>query len=528
MAENETYDVAKMIDDANEMKRRIDKYDLATPMDNLGYYLVLSENSKASEASRLKEREDMEKNHLKIEEEAVDREKFANERYIGSGPRCNKLDIFAAFKKVFIFGYQRNGLSDEEKYAVLLNGDRLSPNLKFLGAVFNLVAMDWLDFQKDDMKYLGLLKARKDKILLTMCGACYPEQNSTLYEWVNSTDHSYVARGGMGGVPTQFVEKIKDDGMDVVQYTQRDLAHFNDNGRSVISGIISSKNKEAEVAKKQKIMPDFKKYVVNEVEDGARWFTYCNLFCCKDVVPDFNPDSTPCSKEFRRFLDAMRGLSMKDVFLYVLQKQYMDIGPKQSVFRQLFGAKRFPRDSSFKKRLQDGNIFPEFWNEKEKQLFAKIKQNEVFRGVSMVLVMSSKNIVSVGRETPVFFEAERNVEAERNENAMDVFNGSSSDDLYLEDWVEEFDQEKWVVMWVALENEKSDDVVSCEGIELASFEKLEDAVRADVLLRFDEELADKQWRNVILRVKEMKYVSDYGRILETSSGSYVLSVVDLN
>ncbi len=46
-------------------------------------------------------------------------------------------------------------------------------------------------------------------------------------------------------------------------------------------------------------------------------------------------------EQFRLFLNAIQGLSMKDLFMYVLKKEYMDIGPKQSVFRDLFGDKQF-------------------------------------------------------------------------------------------------------------------------------------------------------------------------------------------
>ena len=55
----------------------------------------------------------------------------------------------------------------------------------------------------------------------------------------------------------------------------------------------------------------------------------------------------------------MQGLSMKDVFVYVLNKQYMDIGPKQWVFRQLFGDKSFTLKgkSGAKGKLEGANRF---------------------------------------------------------------------------------------------------------------------------------------------------------------------------
>ena len=137
--------------------------------------------------------------------------------------------------------------------------------------------------------------------------------------------------------------KIKQDDMDVVKYTKRDLAHFDENAVSVILDIILRKKKEPEVAKKQKIIPDLNMNVVKKVNDGGRWFTYCNLFCCKDVVPDYLIGTELYGEQFRLFLNAIQGLSMKDLFMYVLKKEYMDIGPKQSVFRDLFGDRSIKR-----------------------------------------------------------------------------------------------------------------------------------------------------------------------------------------
>ena len=82
---------------------------------------------------------------------------------------------------------------------------------------------------------------------------------------------------------------------------------------------------------------------MDDLEDGGRWFTYCNLFCCKDVVPDYLIGTESYGEQFRLFLNAIQGLSMKDLFMYVLKKEYMDIGPKQLVFRDLFGDRAIKR-----------------------------------------------------------------------------------------------------------------------------------------------------------------------------------------
>ena len=65
---------------------------------------------------------------------------------------------------------------------------------------------------------------------------------------------------------------------------------------------------------------------VGEVKNGGRLYTCCNLFCCKDVIRskyverDANFVTDAGKTEFGLFLKAMKGLSMKDVFVYVLKK----------------------------------------------------------------------------------------------------------------------------------------------------------------------------------------------------------------
>ena len=56
------------------------------------------------------------------------------------------------------------------------------------------------------------------------------------------------------------------------------------------------------------------------------------MFCCKNIMHEITAE--PDSEVFGLFLNSMKGLKIKDVFLYVLHKAYMDIGPKKSVFKK--------------------------------------------------------------------------------------------------------------------------------------------------------------------------------------------------
>ena len=98
-----------------------------------------------------------------------------------------------------------------------------------------------------------------------------------------------------------------------------------------ISDIILHNTWEPEDAKRQKSIVDLENHAEGKVKNGGCLYTCCNLFCCKDVIQskDVEQDAIGITeagkKEFGLFLKAMKGLSMKDVFVYVLKKVYMDI-----------------------------------------------------------------------------------------------------------------------------------------------------------------------------------------------------------
>ena len=98
--------------------------------------------------------------------------------------------------------------------------------------------------------------------------------------------------------------------------------------QSKISDIILHNTWEPEDAKRQKSIVDLENHAEGEAKNGGRLYMCCNLFCCKDVIQSKDVEwgaigiTEVGKKEFGLFLKAMKGLSMKDVFVYVLKKVY--------------------------------------------------------------------------------------------------------------------------------------------------------------------------------------------------------------
>ena len=92
----------------------------------------------------------------------------------------SNVTVVAGFSKYMLKVKQHylNGYCQCSRYQYEYWGRQV---VKFLGAVYNLVAMDWLDFEKQDMKYLTLLKARKNNILYNpITKSSTPSNYSTL------------------------------------------------------------------------------------------------------------------------------------------------------------------------------------------------------------------------------------------------------------------------------------------------------------------------------------------------------------
>ena len=166
---------------------------------------------------------------------------------------------------------------------------------------------------------MSVLKGRKDRIVTTMCGSCNPEQNTLLYEWINSTKLACVSNLKPQGVKRKFTLKFKSND-DAVEYrkkfTKVDLANMGKEVRKEMYGKISKRQK---ISTNSRI--DLNDHTVENMDGGESLFTICNMFCCKDVTHDIT--SKADSEVFELFLNSMKGLKIKDVFSYVLHKVYI-------------------------------------------------------------------------------------------------------------------------------------------------------------------------------------------------------------
>ncbi len=582
MGDNDKNSVAWVKDINDKLKERFPTSDLDVRTCDLAGLVELMEKVKVWEAVRLKEEQDIEKARLKKDEEAKEkaaRDEYARGRYVGSGGKYNQLNMYTAIKGVFNCRYGGSKLEYEKKVGMCVMQEELMQRHKFLGSVFNLVAMDWLGFKCKDREVMKVLKSKKDGILTSTCGCCYPEQNNILYNWLNEAEVKYVQNAGQPGTKKQFVLKIKWDSVAAndVKFTKVDLWHMDREDQLKMAKYFLRNTWDSEHAKRRKRIVALEDRVVGEVENGGRFFTCCNLFCCKDVIrsefveQDASVVTDAGKTEFGLFLKAMKGLSMKDVFMYVLKKVYMDIGPKRLVFKELFKTKPFTlKDGKDgKAKMERANRFPESWTKEEETLFATIR-GKTFLGVaSMVLVVNDFfNIFnevgnatanpSIGELSALEEEGERpqfiltdgysdgegdiettimtseenaannrmNQSGEELDSDIDMTSGGIVSNVSMDPSDSEDSSEgKWVVMWVAFQNSKKEDVVQCQGIELAAFEKVEDAVSSDVLLRVDKGMVKDLERTMSLRVRNMVGKTDDVDFLEKPI--YVLSVVNL-